>query len=210
MHNARVYLNLYHVPIHFNLYVFAARRGKAFRLYRHCVYRKPNCRLLSFTKKPNITLMQNLMQASKCCCNVQQPEAPPPPWLKAKRTARSALSMLLSIIIAFFPKCPFCWAIYMSMFGCLGIAKLPYMKWLLPVLLLFLALHLFMLYRKAARIGYIPFGISVFGAVTIMFTRTFFPFETWLLIIGMVSIISGSLLNSFTNNRLKFKTQQIH
>jgi len=158
----------------------------------------------------NITLMQNLMQASRCCCNVPQPpEAPPAPWLKAKRTVRSAGSMLLSIIIAFFPKCPFCWAIYMSMFGCVGIAKLPYMKWLLPVLLVFLALHLFMLYRKAARIGYIPFGISVFGAAVILFTRTFFPYEDWLLIIGMLCIISGSLLNSFTNNRLKFKFQQI-
>ena len=150
------------------------------------------------------------MQASKCCCEVPKQETPVPPWSKAKKTARSAGSMLLSIIIAFFPKCPFCWAIYMSMFGCLGIAKLPYMKWLLPVLLVFLALHLFMLYRKAARIGYIPFGISVFGAVIIIVTRTFFPFQNWLLIIGMVSIMSGSLLNSFTNNRLKFKFQQIH
>jgi len=154
--------------------------------------------------------MMNLMQTSKCCCDVQQKQAPPEPWFNAKKTARSMLSTLLSIVIAFFPKCPFCWAIYMSMFGCLGIAKLPYMKWLLPVLLVFLAIHLFMLYRKAARIGYIPFGISVFGAVTIVFTRTFFPFENLLLIIGMVSIISGSLLNSFTNNRLKFKFQQIH
>ncbi|MDO3645024.1 hypothetical protein [Mucilaginibacter sp. L3T2-6] len=155
--------------------------------------------------------MQNLMQAQKCCCTVQQKETPPPePWSKAKKTARSMLSMLLSIVIAFFPKCPFCWAIYMSMFGCLGIARLPYMKWLLPVLLVFLALHLFMLYRKGARIGYIPFAISVFGALTILFTRTFFPYENWLLITGMVCIMAGSLLNSFTNNRLKFKTQLIH
>ena len=154
--------------------------------------------------------MQNLMQASKCCCEVPKQDTPVQPWAKAKKTAQSAGSMLLSIIIAFFPKCPFCWAIYMSMFGCLGIAKLPYMKWLLPVLLMFLAVHLFMLYRKAARIGYIPFGISVFGAATILFTRTFFPFENWLLIVGMVSIISGSLLNSFTNNRLKFKFQPIN
>lgn len=147
------------------------------------------------------------MHAPKCCCNVPVNETPTQPWGKAKKTIRSAGSMLLSIIIAFFPKCPFCWAIYMSMFGCLGIAKLPYMKWLLPVLLVFLALHLFMLYKKAARIGYIPFGISVFGAVTILCTRTFFPLENWLLITGMVSIMLGSVINSFTNNRLRLKFQ---
>jgi len=145
----------------------------------------------------------NLIQASKCCCDVPEQNVPVQPWLKAKKTIRSAGSMVLSIVVAFFPKCPICWAIYMSMFSSLGIAKLPYMKWLLPVLFVFLALHLFLLYRKAARIGYIPFGISVFGALTIFFTRTFFPFANWLLIIGMVSIILGSLLNSLTNNRLK-------
>src|SRR5690606_37188336 len=107
---------------------------------------------------------------SCCCCHSGKAPVPVPPAksthkpLQATRkTVRALPSMLLSILIAFFPKCPVCWAVYMSMFGSLGLAKLPYMRWLLPVLLVFLALHLFLLYRKAAQRGYLPFVASLAG-----------------------------------------------
>ena len=57
-----------------------------------------------------------------------------------------------------------CWAVYMSMFGSLGLAKLPYMKWLLPVMMIFLAIHLFFLYKRIRVAGYLPFIISMLGA----------------------------------------------
>ena len=112
--------------------------------------------------------------------------------------------MLLSILIAFFPKCPVCWAVYMSMFGSLGLAKLPYMSWLLPVLMAFLGFHLFLLYRKAPQRGYLPFSISLTGAALIIGGRFFFPFEHWLLFTGMALIVSGSLLNSLSLLRFRF------
>ncbi|MDF2430997.1 MAG: hypothetical protein JWP44_628 [Mucilaginibacter sp.] len=146
--------------------------------------------------------MDNSKEVEKCSCAVA-PAAANKPLSKTKLTVQSVPSTLLSILIAFFPKCPLCWAVYMSMFGCVGITNLPYMRWLLPVLLVFLGIHLFMLYKKASRIGYVPFVISLFGAVTILFSRAFFPFEKWLLILGMTSIIAGSLLNNFSGTRLK-------
>jgi mercuric ion transport protein len=112
---------------------------------------------------------------------------------KATKTAPSAV---LSFFIAFFPKCPVCWAAYMSMFGGVGLAKLPYMKWLFPVLLILLGVHLFILYRGAARRGYLPFIISVMGSIVVIFSRTFFPMEKPLLLLGMIAIIAGSLLNA--------------
>jgi len=154
-------------------------------------------------------MMDNSTETAKCCCGAVSETTTSKPLSKTKITVQSASSILLSIVIAFFPKCPLCWAVYMSMFGCLGIANLPYMGWLLPVLLLFLGIHMFMLYKKAARVGYLPFVISLFGALIILFARAFYPYEKWLLISGMAFIISGSLLNSFSGNRLKFKTQHI-
>jgi hypothetical protein len=139
---------------------------------------------------------------SSCCCNAdgQQPKADST-YGKIRKTSRSLPSIATGILIAFFPKCPMCWAVYMSMFGSLGLTPLPYMPWLLPVLLVFLALHLFMLLRKAIQRHYFfPFWISLAGAVLIMTCRTFVPQEKWLLFTGMVFIISGSLMNSFSGH----------
>jgi len=126
------------------------------------------------------------------------------PLQATRKTAGALPSMLLGVLIAFFPKCPVCWAVYMSMFGSLGLAKLPYMRWLLPVLLVFLALHLFLLYRKAAQRGYLPFATSLAGAVLIVAGRFFLPTEQWLLFTGMGLLIAGSLLNSLSFIRLPF------
>ena len=118
---------------------------------------------------------------------------------KIKQTTRAIPSVLMSFLIAFFPKCPFCWAVYMSMFGSLGLARLPYMPWLLPVLLVFMALHLIMLLKQSRRKGYWPFVLSLFGSLILLIGRTYYPAEKWLLVTGMIFIISGSLLNSFTH-----------
>jgi mercuric ion transport protein len=154
--------------------------------------------------------MNHSTEAGKCCCSVAPKAAQNRPVSKTKATAQSVWSVLLSFLVAFFPKCPVCWAVYMSMFGSVGLANLPYMKWLLPVLILLLGIHLLMLYKKASRIGYIPFIISVTGTAAILFSRSFFPAEKWLLIIGMAFIISGSLFNSFSGTLLKLKLKQNH
>jgi hypothetical protein len=134
-----------------------------------------------------------------CCCNNQAQEPKTDSTLvKIKKTSKSLPSILTSVLIAFFPKCPMCWAVYMSTFGSLGLVQLPYMPWLLPVLLLFFAVHLFMLYRKIPQRGYLPFLMSLGGAIVILTCRSFLPQEKWLLVAGMVFIISGSLLNSFS------------
>lgn len=154
--------------------------------------------------------MSHPTENHSCCCHNTTPEKKPEPAIsQVKKTSHSLPSILMSIMIAFFPKCPMCWAVYMSMFGSLGLAKLPYLPWLLPVLLTFLAIHLYMLFRKASEKSYLPFVLSLIGALLLVLCRAFFPSEKWLLYIGMASIISGSLLNSFSNNinlsNLQFK-----
>jgi hypothetical protein len=144
-----------------------------------------------------------------CCCDeaqesIVEKEVTTTTSGRIKASAKTASSMLLSVLIAFFPKCPFCWAAYMSMFGSFGLAKVPYMSWLFPVLLAFLALHLFFLFKKVPQKGYGPFLISVFGGLIILAGRKFFPHEDGVLFLGMVSILGGSLWNSFSLPNFKF------
>ena len=152
--------------------------------------------------------MENSTPIKTCNCAAKQAAAPPLLATTGK-TVKSIPSVLLSVVIAFFPKCPLCWAIYMSMFGSMGLARLPYMKWLLPVLVAFLAIHLFFLYRRIRIAGYLPLVMSVIGAVIIIGCRMFFPLVEWPLITGIICIISGSLLNSFPNLRLYFNYKKI-
>jgi membrane-bound ClpP family serine protease len=84
----------------------------------------------------------------------------------------------------------------MSMFGSLGLSRLPYMGWLLPVLIALMALHLVMLWRKVPSIGWRPLILSVAGCVTIAATRLLDVTTTWPVLLAMVMIISGSWLSS--------------
>ena len=152
---------------------------------------------------------QNIKE-KQCSCSGHKSE--PPAAIGNKQVKPAGLflgplkafgSFLLSLLIAFFPKCPVCWAVYMSMFGGLGIARLPYLKWLLPVLLLLFALNLYLLYRKANKTGYGPFITTLAGAVLILLGRNLFPAEKELLYTGMVLVISGSLWSSFSGTRFK-------
>lgn len=147
--------------------------------------------------------MENLNECNTCNCRIRHSDEQQSLGMISSKTARSTPSVILSILIAFFPKCPMCWAVYMSMFGSLGLAKLPYMKWLLPVMMIFLAIHLFFLYKRIRVAGYLPFIISMLGAVFIMSSRAFFPGTQWSLVAGVGMILTGSLLNNFPNVSLK-------
>ena len=90
----------------------------------------------------------------------------------------------------------------MSMLGGLGLARLPYMNWLLPVLLLLLVVHLGMLLKQSSRKGYLPFVLSLAGSLLILGGRNLLPMEKWLPLLGMVLVSAGSLANSFLSARL--------
>jgi hypothetical protein len=85
----------------------------------------------------------------------------------------------------------------MSLFGFLGLSQLPYMSWLLPVLLLFMGIYLIILYKKSPKNGYIPFQLSLAGAVLLLIGKLFFPLENWIALLGMILIISSSIWLSF-------------
>ena len=149
--------------------------------------------------------MSNTVHATGCCCHNEQ-QVPANKLLQnTKKTTKTIPSILLSVLIAFFPKCPVCWAAYMSVLGGVGIEKLPYMSWLLPVFLCFLAFYLYMVYRKASKSRYyVPLFFSLAGAVIIVCGRTFFPAYEWVLVTGLAMIVAGSVLNNLPVLRLRF------
>jgi membrane-bound ClpP family serine protease len=137
---------------------------------------------------------------NNCCCNSKKNDELKKELVNQVKSSfrfKSLSSVALSVLIAFFPKCPLCWAAYMSLFGFLGLSQLPYMSWLLPVLLLFMGVYLIILYKKSPKKGYIPFHLSLAGAVLLLIGKLFFPLEKWIVVLGMIFIISSSLWLSF-------------
>jgi hypothetical protein len=149
----------------------------------------------------------SISETKSCCCNTEKENLTTEKNIsKTRKTLKAIPSMLLSVLIAFFPKCPVCWAVYMSMFGSLGLAQLPYMGWLLPVLMIFLGIHLFMIYKKSAPNNHLPFLFSLTGAIIILVGRFSLTNEKWLPIVGMLLIISGSLFIRFPAIQIPFIT----
>jgi hypothetical protein len=104
-------------------------------------------------------------------------------------------NVLLSVILSFFPKCPFCWAAYMSIFSTLGLASIPYMPWLQPVMMVFFLVNIFTLFMIARkRKNYTSFAFSVTGALLIMVSK-FLTTSLLLTYLGLLMIITASLWN---------------
>src|SRR5689334_21618698 len=99
-------------------------------------------------KHPIQITMKPSTEKISCACHKEAAKKHSGATTKGLKIASIVPSVATSVFIAFFPKCPVCWGVYMSMFSGIGLARLPYMKWLLPVLLVFLGLHLYLLYVR--------------------------------------------------------------
>ncbi|TGD59567.1 hypothetical protein [Flavobacterium humi] len=119
-----------------------------------------------------------------------------------KKILGSVPSVVLSILVAVFPKCPLCWAVYMSMLGSFGLAKIPFMGWLLPVFIGFLGLHLWLLWRRTGEKGYGPFVVSLIGFSILLSAKLARLDLEWISASGMLFIAVGSFWNSFSAPKL--------
>ncbi|MCX6319181.1 MAG: SCO family protein [Bacteroidetes bacterium] len=108
----------------------------------------------------------------------------------------SMLNALVPIVVAFFPKCPICWAVYMSAFGIGGLQSLPYSPWLKPVFIALMVINLVVLYiRGKRRKMYLPLYLSIAGSALVLLRMQYDqPLFTY---VGMALLLVSSLLNSF-------------
>ncbi|MCP9752788.1 SCO family protein [Ferruginibacter sp. HRS2-29] len=105
--------------------------------------------------------------------------------------------VVFPILVVFFPKCPFCWAAYLSVFGISGLHSIPYSPWLLPVIFGVMVLNLAFLYRKAiVRNGLFPFWISLIG--TLLVSIGYIITYKLVSFFGIGLIFTGAVLNSLS------------
>lgn len=128
-------------------------------------------------------------------------------WIETpKKIVPSFFNAVVPILIAFFPKCPLCWAAYLSLFGVAGISSIPYIPWLLPLFCVFLGINLWLLWRKASRQNdWLAFYLASAGALILVLFGPILNIEI-LSIFGIILLISGSLVSSFRiKPQVKFK-----
>jgi hypothetical protein len=138
-----------------------------------------------------------------CQCRLAAAPLAATPVAVVEKASRPMLTAVLSLLIAFFPKCPVCWATYMSMFGSVWLARTPYVAWLYPLLVGLSALNLLLLLKRAPKKGYGPFLLGLTGVAVILGGRSLLPQDRWLLFCGMALMVASSLGNSFTVDRSK-------
>lgn len=115
-------------------------------------------------------------------------------WLSS--LFNSLQQILFPILLAIFPKCPVCWAVYLSAFGISGLQSIPYSPWLVPWIMLAMVVNLFVLFRKArSRNGLAPFWISLVGGGLVLGPGYLIPSELCA-VIGVIFILLGAILNS--------------
>lgn len=140
------------------------------------------------------------MKRLELCTNCVPSQQEGPEFTKSKKVKgiKTGGSVILSCLIAFFPKCPICWATYMSLFTGIGLSNIPYQRWLLPVFAGILLIHLLLLAKNVKSKGYGPILISAFGFLLLIISKFYYPEVESILYVGIVQISIGSLWNGFT------------
>lgn len=121
--------------------------------------------------------------------------ATPPARHKA---ASPVLGTLASIGVAFFPKCPICWAGYLSMFGIAGLEQVPYSPWLQPVLIAVMLINLASVWLRGRSTGRMSaFYLVSAGSLTIIVSKMVLGWESGALL-GIALTLAGSLLSALS------------
>lgn len=115
----------------------------------------------------------------------------------SKKPRSSVLSpvggTVIALALALFPKCPLCWAAYLSLFGIAGLESIPYSPWLMPVLALLLLFNVTSVYlRSRTGGGMLPFYLVLFGAIALIIAKMFAGLAP-IAIAGVVLTLIGSL-----------------
>jgi protein SCO1/2 len=115
-----------------------------------------------------------------------------------RKTVSTVFGTLASLGVAFFPKCPICWAAYLSMFGIAGLEKIPYATWLQPVLVAVMLINLASVwFRGHSTRRMSAFYLVSAGAVAILVSKTGLGWE-FAAVWGVTLTIAGSLLSALS------------
>jgi protein SCO1/2 len=117
------------------------------------------------------------------------------------RKASPVFATAVAVGFALFPKCPFCWAAYLSLFGIAGLESIPYSPWLQPVLAILLLLNITSVWFRARSTGRMtPFYLVTAGALTVIISKVFNGLPA-AAIAGVLLTLSGSVWSTFSLTR---------
>ena len=139
--------------------------------------------------------------------NETKPTTSPVPSTSTSRKISSPLaSTFASLALALFPKCPLCWAAYMSFFGISGLESIPYSPWLQPVLAAVIAINLGSVWLRTRTTGrMMPFVLVSAGALTIVLSKLSGLDQA--AIFGVLFTMAGSFLSTFDTPHRKARNQ---
>jgi protein SCO1/2 len=112
---------------------------------------------------------------------------------RATGPARALFSSLPPVLLVLAPKCPLCWAAYLSMLGIAGLECLPFPGFAAPLLLALVALNvLSVLWRGHTKRRYWPFYCCLSGAL-LLAPLAFGQQWPWLSLPGVALSLLGVL-----------------
>lgn len=128
------------------------------------------------------------------------PETSGPP--ADRKTGSVLLSALAALGVAFFPKCPVCWAAYLSVFGVASLQRIPYSPWLQPLLVTVMLINLGSVWLRGRSTGRMSgFYLVSGGALAIVVSKLGPAWENaavW----GVALTMAGSLLSALSARML--------
>ncbi len=132
--------------------------------------------------------------------------------LKEKAAVKAPVSPVLgtlaSVGVALFPKCPICWAGYLSLFGIAGLQRIPYIPWLQPVLFAVMLINLGSIWLRARATRRMSgFYLVSAGAVAIVVSKLD-PALGRAAYLGIALTLAGSLMS--VAGGLVRTMQQVH
>lgn len=118
------------------------------------------------------------------------------------RVASPVFSIAVALGLALFPKCPFCWAAYLSLFGIAGLETIPYSPWLQPILAILLLSNLTSVWFRARTTGrMLPFYLVTGGALTIILSKALTA-PVAASFAGVLLTLIGSIWSTFSRQLL--------
>jgi len=115
--------------------------------------------------------------------------------------ASPVFATAVAVGLALFPKCPLCWAAYLSLFGIAGLESIPYSPWLQPVLAIMLLLNMTSVWIRARSTGrMMPFYLVTAGVLAVIISNVFHGLAM-AAVFGILLTLTGSLWSTFNPTR---------
>lgn len=110
-------------------------------------------------------------------------------------------TVVLPVLIAFFPKCPMCWMAYLNLIGISSIVSIDHKPWLVYVFMALALINLGVFYRLAKkRNGLWPFYMAC-GGTLLLGLNYWLDLGVFAVLMGLVLTLFSTLLNSLSFKR---------